>query len=378
MDTTVKPKVRVDYIPAEHYISREIVQLEKRLLWPRVWQLACRLEEIPYPGDYVTYDINDESIIVMRETPERIRAYYNVCPHRGRRLVEGCGTAARLQCRFHGWQWGLDGKVIRILDREDWAGCPDMSDQDFQLAEIKLDTWAGFVFVNFDPHCEPLSSYLAPVPEFTDCFEFEKMRYRWYKSVRLPCNWKVALEAFSEGYHVFGTHPQLLDSQGDDVTRSFTYRQARHVRLPRAGTPAGRTVAAHRAADSRRRAPGHRQVLPGPGRPAEGDHHRARQPGRQAHPRRVPARHASRRAADEGGRVPARSRAGRGGGVARDHARAALQGGHRLARVPEHDLPDVARRDAVLPGAAGRRQPRFLLLRHLLHRPLCAAAASRR
>ena len=66
MDTAVKPRVRVDYVPAEHYLSREIVQLEKRLLWPRVWQLACRLEEIPFVGDYVTYDINDESIIVVR------------------------------------------------------------------------------------------------------------------------------------------------------------------------------------------------------------------------------------------------------------------------------------------------------------------------
>ena len=223
MDTAVKPKVRVDYVPAEHYLSKEIVQLEKRLLWPRVWQLACRLEEIPFVGDYVTYDINDESVIVVRETADTIRAFHNVCPHRGRRLTEGCGTAARLQCRFHGWQWNLDGKVIRIIDRDDWAGCPDVADEDFTLPEVKVDSWAGFVFINFDPACEPLAHYLAPVPEYTDCYEFEKMRCRWYKSVRLPCNWKVALEAFSEGYHVFGTHPQLLDTQGDDTTRSFTF-----------------------------------------------------------------------------------------------------------------------------------------------------------
>ena len=223
MDSAVKPKVRVDYVPTEHYISREIVQLEKRLLWPKVWQLACRLEEIPFVGDYVTYDINDESIIVVRQTADTIRAFHNVCQHRGRRLTEGCGTAARLQCRFHGWQWNLDGKVIRIVDRDDWAGCPDVADEDFALPEIQVDTWAGFVFVNFDPGCEPLAQHLAPVPEYTDCYEFEKMRYRWYKSVRLPCNWKVALEAFSEGYHVFGTHPQLLETQGDDTTRSVTF-----------------------------------------------------------------------------------------------------------------------------------------------------------
>jgi hypothetical protein len=160
-------------------------------------------------------------------------------------LTEGCGTTQRLHCRFHGWQWDLDGKVIRIVDRDDWAGCPQTADEDFQLPEIKLDTWAGFVFVNFDPDCEPLASFLAPVPEYTDCFEFEKMRYRWYKSVRLPCNWKVALEAFNEGYHVFGTHPQLLETQGDDVTRSFTFGKhgmfgyPNPARLP--GAPSPRT-----------------------------------------------------------------------------------------------------------------------------------------
>ncbi|MEO8804495.1 MAG: aromatic ring-hydroxylating dioxygenase subunit alpha [Burkholderiaceae bacterium] len=245
MDTAVKPKVRVDYVPSEHYLSRGVLQLEKERLWPHVWQLACRLEEIPYVGDYVTYDINDESIIVVRETPDTIRAFHNVCQHRGRRITEGCGTAAKLQCRFHGWQWDLGGKVIRIVDRDDWQGCPDMGDEDLTLPEIKLDTWAGFVFVNFDPNCEPLAEHLAPVPEYTNCYEFEKMRYRWYKSVRLPCNWKVALEAFSEGYHVFGTHPQLLDTQGDDVTRSFTF--GKHgmfgypapARLP--GVPSPRT-----------------------------------------------------------------------------------------------------------------------------------------
>src|SRR5687767_841698 len=156
LDTAVKPRVRVDYVPADHYLSHEVVQLEKRLLWPRVWQLACRLEEIPFVDDYVTYDIHDESIIVVRITPDRIPPYHSACQHRGRRLTERSGTAQRLQCRFHSWQCNLDGKVIRILDREDWKGCPDMADEDFALPEIKVDTWAGFVFVNFDPNCEPL------------------------------------------------------------------------------------------------------------------------------------------------------------------------------------------------------------------------------
>jgi phenylpropionate dioxygenase-like ring-hydroxylating dioxygenase large terminal subunit len=247
----VKSAVRKGLVPAEHYLSRDVVRLENEHLWPRVWQLACREEEIRNVGDFVTYDITDQSIIVVRQAPDLIRAYHNVCQHRGRRLTEGCGTAARFHCRYHGWQWNLDGRVIRVLDRDDWAGCGHMGDEDLRMREVRVDSWAGFVFVNFDADAEPLAQYLAPVPGYTDCFEFEKMRYRWYKSVRLPCNWKVAIEAFNEGYHVAGTHPQLLDTQGDDVTRSFTF--GRHgmfgypapARLPGAPSPrTGRPVPA--------------------------------------------------------------------------------------------------------------------------------------
>jgi phenylpropionate dioxygenase-like ring-hydroxylating dioxygenase large terminal subunit len=245
MDTAARPEVRIDFVPAHHYTSREFAKAEKERLWPRVWQLACREEELVGDGSYITYDIADQSVVVVRTSATQIKAYHNVCLHRGRRLTEGCGTASKLHCRYHGWQWSLDGQIARVLDRPDWQGCPDMGDADLRLREVKVDTWAGFVFVNLDPEAEPLANYLVPVPEHTDCYEFEKMRYRWYKSVRVPCNWKVALEAFNEGYHVFATHPQLLDTQGDDVTRSFAFGKHGMFGYPTAqrmlGAPSPRT-----------------------------------------------------------------------------------------------------------------------------------------
>lgn len=215
--------MRIDFVSKDAYLSKDILKQENDRMWPKVWQMACRLEEIPHVGDFVTYDVIGESVIVVRTGADQIRAYYNVCQHRGRRLTNGCGKLVKFHCGFHGWQWNLDGSVARILDREDYEGCPDMQDSDLKLKDVLVDTWGGFVFINMDENAESLEKYLAPVPEITDCFEFEKMRYRWYKSIRLPCNWKVALEAFNEGYHVAGTHPQLLDVAGDDVTRSHTY-----------------------------------------------------------------------------------------------------------------------------------------------------------
>lgn len=237
--------VRDDSVPKEHYISREFLELEKRKLWSRVWQVACREEELKKVGDFVTYDIHDNSFVVVRTEPERIRAYYNVCMHRGRRLTAGCGHARLFHCNFHGWRWNLDGSVNRILDRSDWDGCPSVSDEDFRLREVQCDTWGGFVYINPDPEAEPLADYLAPMTSFIDPFEFEKLRYRWYVSVRLPCNWKVALEAFNEGYHVAATHPQLLENFGDDQTRSFVYGKHGMFGYPTAtrtiGMPSPRT-----------------------------------------------------------------------------------------------------------------------------------------
>lgn len=221
--STGLPPVRADFVPREHYICPGFAQHEKNRLWPKVWQVTCRLEEIPRIGDYVTYDILDDSLIIIRTGADEIRAYFNVCLHRGRRLTSGCGNTQRLYCNFHGWRWNLDGSLAQILDRSDWDGCPSIQDADMRLREAKVGVWGGFVFINMDPEAEPLEKFLDPMPAYCNGFEFEKMRFRWYKSVRLPCNWKVALEAFNEGYHVAATHPQLLANIGDDRTRSRTY-----------------------------------------------------------------------------------------------------------------------------------------------------------
>jgi phenylpropionate dioxygenase-like ring-hydroxylating dioxygenase large terminal subunit len=231
-------KVRPDFVPASDYISSEFAQLEKERLWPKVWQLACREEEIPRVGDFVTYDICDQSLIIVRSAPDRISGYYNVCLHRGRRLTEKNGNVVRFHCNYHGWQWGLDGRVLRVLDREDWQGCGSMEDGDLHLREVKVDTWAGFVFVNMDPQAEPLAEYLAPVPEMLGPYEYDKMRFRFYASFRVPCNWKVAQEAFDEGYHVAATHPQLLPFQGEDWTQSFAH--GRHGMFCYPGRPNGK------------------------------------------------------------------------------------------------------------------------------------------
>ncbi len=212
---------RVARVARENYISRDFLLREKENLWPRVWQVACRAEELKKPGDYVVYDIADESIIVARNKQGALVAYHNVCPHRGRQLAEGCGHISQYRCKFHNWAFDLDGRNIFVQDRDDWEGALD--GQRLDLHHVKVDTWGGFVFINMNPECETLLDFLETVPEYLGPYEFENMRYRWYKTVKLNCNWKVALEAFVEGYHVAATHPQLLDIQGDDYSEGFAH-----------------------------------------------------------------------------------------------------------------------------------------------------------
>ena len=201
-ETSTTPVV----IPVEAYVSRDYAQAEKDKLWAKVWQVACRLEEIPKVGDYVTYDILDESIIVTRTAPDKIAAYYNVCLHRGRRLTEGCGHTAQFYCRFHGWRWDLNGENAFVLDREDWGDA--LTPENLRMKQVKVDTWGGWVWINMDPDAEPLADYLAPATTMLAPFELEKMRYRWRQWLYFPCNWKTAIEAFNESYHLDATHPQ--------------------------------------------------------------------------------------------------------------------------------------------------------------------------
>ncbi len=195
-------------IPIEAYTSAEYARAENDKLWGKVWQIACREEEIPEVGDYVTYDILDESIIVVRTAPDTISAHYNVCQHRGRRLTSGNGHASQFSCRFHGWSWSIEGKNTFALDREDWGDA--LTCENLALKQVNVDTWGGWVWINMDPACEPLRDYLHPASPMLDAFDFDKMHFRWRQWLRFPCNWKTALEAFIESYHVDGTHPQLI------------------------------------------------------------------------------------------------------------------------------------------------------------------------
>lgn len=199
----------------EPYISREYAAAESDKLWPKVWQHAGRVEELANVGDFLTYDIGDDSILVVRAAADTLKAYHNVCSHRGRRLVDtpagahsAHGNKHAFICGFHSWRYDLNGQCTFKLDEQDWKG--ELNDACTRLSEVKVDTWGGWIFVNMDPNAVSLREYLEPAASHLDPFELDKMRYKWRQWVVFDCNWKTAIEAFMEPYHVTGTHTQLL------------------------------------------------------------------------------------------------------------------------------------------------------------------------
>jgi len=198
-----------ELIPVERYYDPEFFELEHQHLWPKVWQMACRLEEIPNVGDYVEYSILEKSVIVVR-TKDGVKAFHNACRHRGVRLVNGPGNCASqgLVCPFHGWRWNSEGENTFVFGREIFS--EELLDRaEIDLAPCRVELWGGCAFVNFDENARPLLECLGPVSTRMNARNVDKLKMDWWYATILPTNWKLAMEAFMEGYHVMQTHPQL-------------------------------------------------------------------------------------------------------------------------------------------------------------------------
>lgn len=194
----------------ERYFDRAFFELEKERLWPHVWQMACRLEEIPAPGDYVEYEICEKSVVVVRQHDGSTKAFENACRHRATQLAVGTGRfgGGEIVCPFHGWRWNLDGSNSFVFHEEQFAAeC--MDPDDLALRECLVEIWGGCVWINMDRNARPLREALSPAAQLLDGLGVENMRVRYWKEVILNANWKLAQEAFFEGYHVPQTHPQL-------------------------------------------------------------------------------------------------------------------------------------------------------------------------
>ncbi|MFT3964933.1 MAG: aromatic ring-hydroxylating dioxygenase subunit alpha [Sphingobium sp.] len=197
-------------IPASRYHDPAFFRAEAEHLWPHAWQMACRLETIPHVGDWIDYRILGKSVIVVR-TAGGVKAFHNACRHRGVPLTEGghgnCKGKGFI-CPFHGWRWNMEGESTFVYGRHMFSA-DALDKDDLALAPCRVETWGGCAFINFDDGARPLRECLGPVAARLEAHGVDRLRAEWWYGTILPANWKVAMEAFMEGYHVMKTHPQL-------------------------------------------------------------------------------------------------------------------------------------------------------------------------
>jgi phenylpropionate dioxygenase-like ring-hydroxylating dioxygenase large terminal subunit len=210
-------------ISKDRYIDADYAKREFKNLWTRTWQFACREEHIPNVGDYHVYDIGSYSFIITRVTETEIRGYYNACLHRGTKLrASGTeGSAEEFKCSFHGWSWNLDGTHKETVCHWDF---PHVDPKKYSLPQVRVETMWGFVFINMDANAPSFADYVGPeAKSHFDKWGLEDRSIYLHVVKRLPCNWKLGIDAFLEAYHVIETHPQVAISNADANSQYDTY-----------------------------------------------------------------------------------------------------------------------------------------------------------
>jgi nitrite reductase/ring-hydroxylating ferredoxin subunit len=210
-------------ISTDRYLDPSYAREEFDKLWTRTWQFACREEHIPQVGDYHVYDVGAYSFIITRVGKNDVRAYFNACLHRGTKLrASGTeGRASEFKCSFHGWSWNIDGTNKGVTC--DWD-FPHVDRKKFSLPQAKVELLGGFVFINMDPDAPPLAEYLGrEAMAHIDAWKLQDRYVYLHVAKRLPCNWKLAVEAFLEAYHVIETHSQVAVSNGDANSQYDVY-----------------------------------------------------------------------------------------------------------------------------------------------------------
>jgi len=207
-------------ITRDRYISTDFMQLEADHVWAKVWNIGAWAAEIPDPGDYVTHQLGPDSILMVRQQDGAVKAFHNVCTHRGNRLVYAdIGTSEQFNCSYHGWQFALDGELTWVQDAEDFPrGNPCGV---LNLPEIQCEVWAGFVWYNMDADCEPLADFLGEIKDVLDRYDMDNMVRINYMVAEVPCNWKSIHDNFCESYHLPTTHPELSEFFDDDYKNTI-------------------------------------------------------------------------------------------------------------------------------------------------------------
>lgn len=203
-----KPLLEAETMPAWCYTSPEFYRREVERIWRKVWNFVGSAARIPNPGDYFTLTFAGIPVIILRDHSGVLRAFANTCRHRGSELLEGAGQCKLIVCPYHSWSYELDGTLRGAPEMEKTIG---FDKADYGLVPIKLDTWGGFLFINFDNAAGPLTAFLGDLPQKLAPYGLENMALARRKTYDIACNWKLFVENAKESYHIGTVHRATIN-----------------------------------------------------------------------------------------------------------------------------------------------------------------------
>ncbi len=193
-------------IPWSWYSDTTVLRLEQERIFRRFWHYVGLTSDVAEPRSFRATRIADVPVLLVRDEEGTLRAFLNVCRHRGSIVCEGAGTRSTLQCPYHAWTYGLDGRLLSA-PRADREG--GIETEELGLVELRLDTWGPFAFVSPDPDVAPLADFLEDVPERIAAagIDVDSLRYLSRAESEYDANWKICAENFLECYHCPTAHP---------------------------------------------------------------------------------------------------------------------------------------------------------------------------
>ncbi len=199
-------------LPGWAYIDTTVWRAEKQAIFYRHWHYVCHQSMLDAPGKYVTTAIRDQELFLTHGHDGEIRAFYNVCAHRGHPLVEGTGSAQRLVCPYHAWTYDLTGRLVGAPGANRTEG---FVRSEICLSGVRVDRMLGFIFVNLDPEAPSLAEYAGGLPDAIRAAVpgiegFLLQQGSEYFGPEIAANWKAVVDNFLECYHCGPAHPKLL------------------------------------------------------------------------------------------------------------------------------------------------------------------------
>ncbi len=224
------PLARASTLASAYYTDPAVLEREKERVFGSTWQLVARADELSRVGDFVPVAVVDEPIVITHGLDGELKAFYNVCRHRAGQVALTRGNRKSLQCRYHGWTYGLDGSLRACPEMEDTE---DFRKEDFGLVPVRVDRWGPFVFVNLDPSAPGLAEVMGEIPAEVVAagYDVDRMRLVERRDYVIECNWKVYVDNYLEGYHLPIAHPQLFRELDYDAYRveEFRYYSKQHA-----------------------------------------------------------------------------------------------------------------------------------------------------